>query len=260
MKSCTKPFRKGLTLIELIVVLVVLIGLAGIIIPMLPNMITRTHTSAAATNIPEINKAVQTYEGLFNSYPDGWDALTDGTNVVDYLPGGTGFDLNAPRALNATELANLNAAGITTLYKLVGTKAALDAAGQSPTFDPWQGGSTAPTKLNLAGDSVITLGPSGIAKLNLSPTGTYLVVGLGKLSKMVGRTIAEPPYHFLDDPNSTPNDVYARYAVIFKVSDPVAAPTMSRAVIVAVVGFHSDGIASGDAHIREYFNAVKAAS
>src|ERR1043165_9678867 len=80
------PARRALTLIELIVVLVVLIGLAGIIIPMLPNMLTRTHTASAATNIQEISKWIQTYEQLYFRYPANWDALTDGTQLAPYIP------------------------------------------------------------------------------------------------------------------------------------------------------------------------------
>ena len=51
----------GLTLIELLVVLAVLIALAGIVVPQLPNMLTRSHSAAASTNIPELNKSFQSF-------------------------------------------------------------------------------------------------------------------------------------------------------------------------------------------------------
>jgi Tfp pilus assembly protein PilE len=247
--------RQGLTLMELVIVLLVLIALAGIVLPMLPNMITRSHTAAAATNITEISKAIQTFEGLQGTYPDGWDALTDGTTIADYVPGGTGADLTTG-TLTGPQVANLSRAGISTLYSMIATKAALDTAGQSPTFNPYSTPFPGQTAVTLTSGTVALLGPTGILKLNLSTTGTYLVVGLGKPNKMVGRTINDVPYHFLDDPGSTPNDVYTRYVAIFKVSD-TAAPTMSRAVLVTVAGLHDDGVAGADAHIQEYFNAVK---
>src|SRR5437667_192551 len=79
--------RRGLTLIELIVVLVILVALAGILIPMLPNMLTRAHTATGASNNSEINKFVQTYEQLFQSYPTDLDNLAGTGAPVDYLPG-----------------------------------------------------------------------------------------------------------------------------------------------------------------------------
>src|SRR5208282_5533765 len=50
------PQRPGLTLIELIVVMMILIALAGLLIPMLPGMLTRAHTSTCSTNIGECDK------------------------------------------------------------------------------------------------------------------------------------------------------------------------------------------------------------
>src|SRR6266446_306962 len=71
--------RRGLTLIELIVVLMVLVALAGILVPMLPSMLTRAHVAAHVTNVVEIAKAITTYQALNSGYPDQWDSLTDGT-------------------------------------------------------------------------------------------------------------------------------------------------------------------------------------
>jgi Tfp pilus assembly protein PilE len=59
--------RAGLTLMELIVVLV---GLASIIIPLMPNMLFRTHNATGAVNMQEISKSVQTYQAQYFQYPD----------------------------------------------------------------------------------------------------------------------------------------------------------------------------------------------
>lgn len=48
--------RRGLTLMELLVVLVILIALAGIVIPQLPSMLGRAETSSGATSQTETIK------------------------------------------------------------------------------------------------------------------------------------------------------------------------------------------------------------
>ena len=53
-------------------VLVRLIGLAGIVVPMLPSMLTRTHTATAATNMGEIARSIGEYQGLYNIALSGW--------------------------------------------------------------------------------------------------------------------------------------------------------------------------------------------
>src|SRR5438067_1586594 len=126
--------RRGLTLIELIVVLVILVALAGILIPMLPNMLSRSHTATGATNNSEINKFVQTYEQLYQSYPTDLDNLAGTGAPVDYLPGGNVAGQITAGNLTAEQAKALTAAGITRLAGLQPTMAALQTAGGSPTF------------------------------------------------------------------------------------------------------------------------------
>jgi type II secretory pathway pseudopilin PulG len=246
--------RIGLTLIELIVVLVVLVGLAGIIIPMLPNMLTRTHTATAATNIQEINKWVQTYEQLYFSYPDRWDALVAvGGTRLSYLPDATPVQM-VPGKVSATngEVAALNTAGITQLAAMI--EAPSPVGVWSATFNPYSGA------LTTIGDGtdVMLLSADGKAKLNLPLTGNYVVVGLGKVSTMIGKVTAEPAVHFSDDGGSNPATTYSRYGVIFKISDTNLGANFTRALLVAVVDFGNDGIATTGDHLKEYYDAVNA--
>ena len=44
------------------------------------------HRASQATNESEITKSVQLFQGLYGNYPDGYDLLTDGTTMVNYLP------------------------------------------------------------------------------------------------------------------------------------------------------------------------------
>src|SRR3954469_1612874 len=89
------PNRPGLTLMELAVVLVILVGLAAIVVPLLPNMIERTNSATGAANCKEINNQIATFEQFHRSYPDYYDALTDGTNLVNYIPPGSLAQMSA---------------------------------------------------------------------------------------------------------------------------------------------------------------------
>src|SRR5580692_5139456 len=81
--------RPGLTLMELVVVLMVLVALAGVLVPMLPSMLTRAHVAAHTTNVTELTKVIMEYQALNNGFPDQWDSLTDGgTNLINYMAGG----------------------------------------------------------------------------------------------------------------------------------------------------------------------------
>ena len=55
--------RRGLTLMELVVVLVILIAVASILLPMLPMLLTKTHDAVTTTNIGEVDKSISGYLG-----------------------------------------------------------------------------------------------------------------------------------------------------------------------------------------------------
>ena len=55
--------RRGLTLMELVVVMFILMALAAIMVPLFPSMVERAHRASQATNESEITKAVQMYQG-----------------------------------------------------------------------------------------------------------------------------------------------------------------------------------------------------
>jgi type II secretory pathway pseudopilin PulG len=189
--------RRGLTLIELVVVLLILMSLAAIVIPLFPSMVERAHRASQATNESEVTKAVQLYQGLYGNYPDGFDLLTDGTNIINYFPAvgtaspmlfgeapGTmgsnvynqgwtfpagGYVTAAP--LTAKGLNALNGAGIVAEYTLLNGatlagNAAVNAgyAGSlawTPTFNPYTGDTPTVTPL-ATGTAVVYVLPSGI--------------------------------------------------------------------------------------------------
>jgi prepilin-type N-terminal cleavage/methylation domain-containing protein len=252
--SPNRSVRPGLTLIELIVVLVILVGLAGIIIPMLPNMLGRTHTATSATNLVEVVKWVQTYEQLYFKFPTNWDALVDnGGNLSSYVPQADTPHMQIDSGLTQAESDALTTSGITTLASMTKDPA---PAPWSATFNPYDGNTivVAPSvKLRV-------LSPAGIAKLNLSTTGKYVVFGLGKASSMTGRVMAEAPIHFSAETGGDPTQFYNRFGVVFRVSDTAPGVNVTRATLASVVAMHAEdeGLMTAGDELREYFDSINA--
>ena len=68
----------------------ILVALAGILIPLLPSMLSRSAIAANSTNVPEIGKAIGMYQQIYMQYPNNWDALTDASGtVIDYFANGS---------------------------------------------------------------------------------------------------------------------------------------------------------------------------
>ena len=75
---------------ELVVVLTILVALAGILVPLLPGLFTRSAIATNSTNVPEIGKAIGDYQQMYLQFPNNWDALTDASgNVIDYFANGS---------------------------------------------------------------------------------------------------------------------------------------------------------------------------
>lgn len=241
--------NKGLTLIELLVVLVILIALAGVLIPQLPNMLTRTHAAAASTNIPEANKRIQEFEQIYFKQPANLDNLVNGTALVNYLPTAAPFTA-LPLTTDTAEA--LEEAGITTVSQLVATAGAF-TTGQNATFNPYTG--TTPTV--AAGVNVAQVTEADVETL-IRPDGgvgdVYVAFGIGQASELSGRTMSDAPFHFGEGPNSAPEAVYSRYLAIYKVEDN-ADGALEKAAFLGVLALHDDGLANANAHIGEFFEA-----
>jgi len=246
---------QGLTLIELLVVLVILIALAGILIPQLPNMLTRSHTAAASTNIPEANKAIQEFEQIYFKQPANLDNLVTGGALATYLPSTT--DLTAT-ALTAGGTADaLVNAGITSL---AGLATATTGATFSPTFSPYDAAND--VALTTASTDQVAIATEATVESLLRPdAGTgdiYVAFGIGSKSELIGRTINEAPYHFGDTAGTRPDVVYARYVAIYKVADADAANTVTpleAATFIGTLAIHPDGLANVADDLGEFFEA-----
>lgn len=275
--------RRGLTLMELIVVIAILVALAGILIPLLPGLIGRAETSSRATNHQEITKAIQTFEGSYTRYPSDWDALTDGSaNALPWLSGTGGGNIGLATGgpltiaqLSAAQTKALTGAGITRLQLFSNTA----PSGNNITFNPYadttdRNSSTGALDLTTTPTptpNLVTLTPLGQFQLNLSDNATtdngkFVVFGFGKRASIVGSGVNEAPTNFYDSAGLSPDTRYSRYGVVFQVSgktltqNQATAPIadFSRAKLVRVIRFGST-LGTGDDAVNSYWQDVTTA-
>jgi len=274
--------RRGLTLMELVVVMAVLIALAAIIVPLLPGLLGRAERSSRATNAQEALKAIQLFESMYSHYPTDWDALvSDGTGSVpnwldgtDKVHGNIGLAAGGPLTvtqLTAGQVSALTGAGINRV-QLFSTTAPTTNNGQDVTFNPYLDTTDrALSGLPISGTpSLVTLTPKGQFQLNLSDnattsSGTYVVFGLGKRTSIIGLGLNEAPVNFFDNAALSPDSRYSRYGVVFQVSG--VSPTNSsagatspiidfgHAKLVRVIRFGGT-LGTGDDAIRDYWRDV----
>ncbi len=278
------PGRRGLTLMELVVVMSVLAALAAIVIPMFPNLLRRAHKVSDATQTSEISKAVQTYQAAYIGYPYNFDSLTDGTSFPIYLPGATssagafgGFVTAS--TLTGAQLDALNAVGVTSVQKLAtaadATAVTTLVAGGTfhPTRYPYSAiTSTATTTLIPSGTTanstdkfavidmvaVQTANPGFLQAITQAdPTAVYVVFGVGARTSMIGQTIQDAPTSVSQKANFTPDNTYSRVGVIFKVSGNEVTNADNRAKFVAAVALEDDELESTEKDLVGYYQVSR---
>lgn len=77
--------KRGVTLIELLIVVLILAALSAIAIPRISQSAHNAKRNACDTNIDVINSAIEMYNADNGSYPS---ALTDVTGSPTYFPDG----------------------------------------------------------------------------------------------------------------------------------------------------------------------------
>lgn len=240
--------RRGLTLIELIVVLVVLTALAGILLPQLPNLLTRSHIATNNTNFSEIAKAIMTYEQIRLETPTGWDSLIDeGGGLFAALPQDGGVPLGgqlSPLDLSGDPdvATTLEEAGITEVWPM-------DDASTEPTFNPY-GAAAQPIASAVVAEVTDDTAKAGV--FNAAPTDRLIVFGLGSRCSIVGAGVFEAPVAFADAESEQPALWYARFAVIYQVAD--ANGPFDKARLRAVVALHGPGLDNAAFHLNEFYN------
>lgn len=239
--------RRGLTLLELVIVLAILAALAGLLLPLAGTYLEKAHASAAADNLKEVSKVVQQYQTVTRIYPDNLDSLqeTSGT-VFTSMPGGGAY-LTAD-TLSADQADALTEAGVLNLMLHD------NGASESATFDSTSGtygvAASADVTTVLAADVASELGYTS----DTAGTPVFAVFGFGHDTNIIGEWMQEAPYHFPEDGN--PNVAYNRFGLVFDISeedDGGAANGDARARFVGVCSFHDDGIVGALEPITEFF-------
>lgn len=264
-----RRLRRGLTLLELVVVLTILVALAGIVVPMVSNLLPFSSSAAGATNAAEVERVVQMY--LSRSQSNTLDLLDNlaatGGGLVSYLQTNstaTPPDI-VPVTLAAPAVVSLNSLGIANVYQLIENPlpATPTVPAWNPTFYPYAYSATGlPVAEALtAGTPVASLSSLAAAQKFGVPDsavpGTYVVFGLGKYSTMSGvnggaRYLQEAPVAFNPNAGGGPDAVYCRFGLVFQV-DPVNG---TPATFIGAVQFETTGaitrddnlIVSGQAH------------
>ncbi len=250
-----KP-RQGLTLLELVVVMIILAALAGIIVPLLPNLARKGHTSAGATNLGEIAKAIQLYASQNgDSFPNNYDSIVNETGAIaTYVPTSGTAALTAG-TLTAAELKTLTDVGITTIVQMIEKPAT--PGSWSPTFYPYgTSSSTPPTPVTLTEDSttVAFLNPLvAAAKFALPNDGKYVVFGLGKYCTAASTVMNEAPVWYSPVQDMDPASKYARFGLVFQVAGAGGA-TLSRAKFVGPVEFGPWGTMTKDDNLGYHYS------
>jgi prepilin-type N-terminal cleavage/methylation domain-containing protein len=257
--------RHGMTLIELVVVMVILVALAGVAVTVLPGILTQAHTATCATNISATSTAILTYQGLNSSYPNNWDALSDGSTMITYFAGGSALPAKfggpgtnqaggqvTGSALTAPEVSALANAGIVTVQLMA-------TAPNDPTFDNYS--SATPTSVTIGTTAkMAVLDPTGgsgpafdfCVAHNWPTTGRYVLLGIGPRSDLIRNGLLTAPIHYGDTPPLNPEFGYERLVGIFKVSD-TAVKNFTTARFFACAPVHDDGIGSIDDEIQNFY-------
>ncbi len=264
--------RRGLTLLELVIVMTILVAIAGIAVTMFPRLLTRAHIATCASNIPELARALQMYEAVaMDGYPDRMDTLCVGEGLAGYLPGQGEALLPGiyADALEAGEAAALIEAGI--LEVTVMTAGELGVDGWHPTFWPY---ASDVGVAQVAEDlRVAFIEPDEAKRLGLSLEGTmepnrtgdrFVLFGLGAPCRMFGRTMTEAPTHFSDGRLGNPNERYMRFVAVYQVGEEKWNETQGRNYYIAlprarlrgVLAMHPTGLEGLTDHVGDFWSEV----
>ena len=233
-KSC----RTGFTLVELIVVLMILVGLAAILIPAVTDMVARTNASTSSSNIAEVANSIQRYETQYLSYPNNLDSLmTDliGTSLDTLSAGITAATTDV--TLTAATRVPLTVAGITS----VGIHSVGDNTFQQPTATALTD-TTVLRGLTATAQETLGIETTGVA-------GKYIVLGIGALSDLNGKTNIDAPVYFPENGTLNPDAVYGRFLAVFQITD--GTDPLERAKLSTIITPTGEGLNSG---LSNYFD------
>lgn len=244
--------RRGLTLIELVVVLAILITLAGILVPKLKNYFSKGHGTGGATNIAEIAKYWELYRvdyGSYAAYPDQLDNLVDSGGTL-YNNAGVSYLSTPPTMLTNTALtggatgtaAALNNLGLLNLW-VPTTGAQADVTNPTGTLTPVAAGQQVATLVTTDALSLENLNGWGQTAADIAGS-TYFVFGIGSHNTGNGNVMLEAPTHISDNSGADPTSIYNRFYVVYRVTTAAYAggPKVGSAKFLGVLGSEGDGL------------------
>jgi type II secretory pathway pseudopilin PulG len=242
----------GLTLLELVVVMAILVAIAAVLVPLLPEYLGKGNQSAAATNMNELEKAIQTFRATYSRQPNYFDSLLDGSNELSSLLPGAGttagpaggelvkFQLGASKSTGPN--SRLSREGITAVYDLKGSStdsqfhATLNPYGASPTSRPLENG----------GYIVALASSTSIPGIILDSTHKYAVFGIGKYCNLCGPDgiVKESPVYGQHSQENTPSTVYQRFAAVYDIGPDDTNTDRYNAKFIGVVAIAADRLFS----------------
>jgi hypothetical protein len=246
--------RRGLSLLELLVVLTILIALGGIVVSTLPGMLKRTQVATAAANIPEIDATIRRNAVLSQGkIGDRFDSLISGGASIDgsipsYIGGNDAF---ITTNLSASDVEALREVGITELVPAISET-------ENATFS-----SHDQLPVAISSDTRVCALSPDIAETvlredwNFEPAedAKYLVFGLGEQCSMVGAgpnaAFSETPVHFSDDRDHSPEEMYSRYLLIVELKSTIESESIARYVGAAIPG--RNGVHSVSRELENYY-------
>jgi type II secretory pathway pseudopilin PulG len=266
--------RRGLTLLELVVVLTILVAIGALLVPLLPNMVHRANIASCVVNIPEMDKLMQTYFNTFSAYPDKLDNLCIGAEPASYVADGedgeygksfVGGSLETTPAGNEAE--SLKEAGITQVCPII--ERPTPVGDWKPTFWPYSNSLTTapvPVPIDSADLKVATLNAVGARLMGLPYTTNYkyVIFGVNAPCTLFRNLAAEPAYHFADTPKEDPATYYMCLGVVFavkvEVTDALGAKSAKvpvQAKYMGCVAFHDFGLSTAGMHTKEWWERLK---
>jgi len=249
LRDCGIGRRAGLTLLELVVVMAILVAIAAILIPLLPEYLGKANLSAGATNMNELEKAIQTFRTTYSRQPNYFDSLLDSSGALSSLL--PGVDTTGATAaggaivtltLNSGPASRLTREGINTLHDLTGTTA---DSNFHATLNPY--GSTLTNRTIAASKTVAGLAsPDSIPGITLNATHKYAVFGIGKYCNLCGPdgVVKEPPFYGQHAQQNTPATVYQRFAAVYDIGLDDDNTDRYNAKFVAIVAIGPDRLFS----------------
>ncbi|MCS6851989.1 MAG: prepilin-type N-terminal cleavage/methylation domain-containing protein [Gemmataceae bacterium] len=224
MTCCnTRPYRRGLTLIELVVVLVILAAVAMLVIPRLGYVKEQADAAQAAAGAADVMNNLELFKTQTGVYPARMDSLLVGptgplisslwlmssTSQVPFevgsLPTGSGnaFTTSLSRGFN-TRLGNGNNA----VYFMDHDPSVADQSNSGTILRTWNSASDQYAMVRSTDTALIQA--AGYADGVIPSNVRLIVLGVGPRNAAVGRTMASAPRHAL-----ARREEYGRFLAIF---------------------------------------------